>query len=158
MQNPTSEPPGGRENSFVLTDFFYTGERLRREFKVVSKDSSQISKTNFYDQLEQSGKVKFTVVKISEPLTVYSSELLRNVLIKHLELEVPKYVIDLSDLDQINSSGIGALFALVPPLRRRKDFKLIIFGMQPEVEQLFKMTKLIEFFTSTQNFEEALAF
>lgn len=52
----------------------------------------------------------------------------------------PRVVLDLSEVDFIDSSGLGAMVAVLKQLDGRGD--LVIAGLRPAVMNLFKLTRM----------------
>ena len=72
-----------------------------------------------------------------------------------LELGYEQFVIDLSDLQHINSSGLGVLITLLTKFRN-KNGDLFIIKPSEHVNKLLIMTKLQAIFNIADSEEEAL--
>ena len=67
-----------------------------------------------------------------------------------------KYIIDLKELEQISSAGIGLFSGLVMELRKHHG-QLIFLHVPEQVEHVFKITRLIELFIIGENMDQAVA-
>lgn len=72
-----------------------------------------------------------------------------------LEQAPPVVVIDLRDVEFIDSSGLGALVALLKRHARRHELQLCHVG--PQVARLFQLTRMDRVFTIHPDVEAALA-
>ena len=68
-----------------------------------------------------------------------------------------RYLINLEDLEQISSAGIGLFSGLVMELRRHQG-DLAFVHIPEQVQHIFKITRLIELFTVFDDTESALDF
>lgn len=66
-----------------------------------------------------------------------------------------KLIIDLSDVDIINSSGLGALILISDRLNKIGG-KLVVMGLRPLLKELFQRMHLDSLFAVTENQKEAL--
>ena len=63
-----------------------------------------------------------------------------------------KLVLNLQNVDYINSTGIGAIVAVAQQVRRRKG-DLKIYGMKPDIRKVFDLvgaSKILEMFETEQ--------
>jgi anti-sigma B factor antagonist len=67
----------------------------------------------------------------------------------------PRIALDLSDVDFIDSSGLGAIVAALKSLAGQGD--LVIVGAKPAVANLFKLTRMDKVFRMYSAEAEALA-
>jgi anti-anti-sigma factor len=67
-----------------------------------------------------------------------------------------RYLIDLEDLEQVSSAGIGFFSGLVMELRKFQGH-LVFVHIPEQVQHLFKITRLIELFTVCDDASSALA-
>lgn len=65
-----------------------------------------------------------------------------------------KFIIDLSKLDYMNSTGLNILINLMNKARNEGG-EAVIVGAQPRIQALFEVTKLDSIFKLTKNREEA---
>ena len=63
-------------------------------------------------------------------------------------------VLDLSNVEFIDSSGLGAIVASMKSLGRNR--KLVLAGLTPNVEKVFRLTRMDSVFTLYRTLDEAL--
>jgi anti-anti-sigma factor len=64
-----------------------------------------------------------------------------------------KLILNLEQVDYVNSTGIGAIVAVAQQVRRRKG-DLKIYGMKPDIRKVFDLvgaSKILEIFDSEQD-------
>lgn len=72
------------------------------------------------------------------------------------DLEQPRVAADLGPVDYLSSSGVAILVGL----KRRVDAKqgkLVLFQLHPYVQDVLRITKLVQFFTISPDRPSALA-
>lgn len=97
-----------------------------------------------------------TIVKLSGNLLaeVESKDLLTQITDKIHEGEV-NFVFDLSDMQFINSSGLGMLLTCLTKSRKAGG-EVILAEINKQLEDLLAMTKLSSIFTTSPTLDEAL--
>ncbi len=98
------------------------------------------------------------VLSITEPaaLNDFRSNAFRDLLYESVCRGPKGVALDLSQVDFLSSSGVAILVGL----KRRiegKQAKMIVFGVQPVVQDLLRITRLTQYFTFTDDEKEALA-
>ncbi|MCZ8157179.1 MAG: STAS domain-containing protein [Leptospira sp.] len=94
-------------------------------------------------KINTAGKIK--VIEISGKFDIESTEEFESVFAKIIEPNPAVVAIDMGRLDYIDSSGIGSLIKSLNVLKSKKG-KLILFGMKPMIQNVFKLAKLDMFF------------
>ncbi|BDA78423.1 anti-sigma factor antagonist [Leptospira kobayashii] len=94
-------------------------------------------------KLNTSGKVK--TIEISGKFDIESTEEFESIFSKVTESNPGIVAIEMSRLDYIDSSGIGSLIKSLNNLKNKKG-KLILIGMKPMIQNVFKLAKLDMFF------------
>lgn len=74
---------------------------------------------------------------------------------KMLEKKVERFVINLENVDYIDSSGIGALIYICSTIKKM-NHRLVITNIHGSVKKVIELTKLMGYFPITQTIEEAL--
>ena len=74
---------------------------------------------------------------------------------RHLDGGAASVVLDLSKVDFIDSSGLGAILSILK--RMPKGCELIICGTTDPVTSMFKLTRLDRVFTMRKNVDEAVS-
>jgi anti-sigma B factor antagonist len=101
---------------------------------------------------------KTTILDISGDIDLaHSSEVRRLVLVEFRENRTPKLILNLREVNYIDSSGVASL---VEGLKASRDVgsRLILFGLSPiayEVLQLSKLLKIFEIYDSEEKALEA---
>lgn len=73
-----------------------------------------------------------------------------------LEAGNSRFIVDLSELDYMNSTGLNILINLVNKTSDEGG-AVVIAGAQPRIKSLFKVTKLSSVFTMKDSREEAVS-
>ncbi|GBF49515.1 anti-sigma factor antagonist [Leptospira ryugenii] len=94
-------------------------------------------------KLNTAGKIK--TIEISGKFDIESTEEFESIFAKVIEPNPTVVAIEMSRLDYIDSSGIGSLIKSLNLLKSKKG-KLILVGMKPMIQNVFKLAKLDMFF------------
>ncbi|MDF3820295.1 STAS domain-containing protein [Leptospira sp. 96542] len=94
-------------------------------------------------KLNTVGKIKS--IEIAGKFDIESTEEFESIFAKLVEPNPPVVAIDMNRLDYIDSSGIGSLIKSLNVLKNKKG-KLILVGMKPMIQNVFKLAKLDMFF------------
>lgn len=94
-------------------------------------------------KVNTSGKIKS--IEIAGKFDIESTEEFESIFAKVIEPNPSVVSIELSRLDYIDSSGIGSLIKSLNTLKNKKG-KLILVGMKPMIQNVFKLAKLDMFF------------
>ena len=76
---------------------------------------------------------------------------------EELEAGTSKFIIDLSDLEYMNSTGLNIMINLMNKSRNNGG-EAVIVGASPRIKSLFTVTKLHSVFKMKDNRQEALAY
>lgn len=99
---------------------------------------------------------KTTIVDISGDIDMaHSSEVRRIVLLEFRERRTPKVILNLLEVNYIDSSGVGSL---VEGLKASRDVgsRLILFGLSPIAHEVLQLSKLLTMFEIYDTEEKAL--
>lgn len=94
-------------------------------------------------KLNTIGKIK--TIEIAGKFDIESTEEFESIFAKLIEPNPSIVSIDMSRLDYIDSSGIGSLIKSLNSLKNKKG-KLVLVGMKPMIQNVFKLAKLDMFF------------
>jgi anti-sigma B factor antagonist len=94
-------------------------------------------------KLSQSGNIK--IIEISGKYDIESTEEFESIFTKQLDTKPEIIAVDMSNLDYIDSSGIGSLIKCLNSTKT-KNGKLLLVGMKPMITNVFKLAKLDLFF------------
>jgi anti-sigma B factor antagonist len=94
------------------------------------------------------------VVRAAGEVDLRTSPQLREVLLKVAQSKPKRLIIDLSDVDYMDSSGVGTMVE-VKRLIERAGGRLILVALQPRVRSVFEVTQLERFFDIANNINDA---
>ena len=92
------------------------------------------------------------IIDVNGEMDLYNSYKLKELVMKMLEKSVKFFVINLEQVDYIDSSGIGALIYICSTIKKM-NLKLAIASVHGSVKKVIELTKLMGYFPSV---EEAL--
>ena len=98
---------------------------------------------------------KIYIVELSGTLDLYSSLQLKDNVMKLVEMKIAHVIIDLNEVDGINSAGIGALIYVFSTLKKIKC-PLIIIAQEGPVLQALEQTRIRNYFTIVKSLEDAI--
>ncbi len=87
----------------------------------------------------------FVILTISGRLDMTNVSEIKSIFDKEIEAGAINVAINMSELDYIDSSGIGSFIGLMSKLKQ-KGGNVFLFGMKPDIHKIFQMTKLLGFF------------
>ena len=103
-------------------------------------------------QEEQAG---YTIVRFEEQrLDVLVAQELKLELLKILENGIERLALDLSKVSFVDSSGLGALVAVMKKIGSEGTLRL--WGLTPEVKSVFELTQLYKVFDIYELEQDAL--
>lgn len=97
----------------------------------------------------------YTVVFITGILNLFTAKAIRADLEPLLSKEKLRVIIDIEELETIDSSGIGALVNFILAVRKHEDARVVFTEPRPIVNHIFEVTKLKSFFTIIEDYEMA---
>ncbi len=108
-------------------------------------------------------KVEITSEKVNDILIIKIQGRVDTQVINNFESEITRVVkdgniklaVDLSEMDYINSSGLRA-FLVTAKRIKKSGGKLVLFGLKPNVQEIFKMTGFSNIIAVTATREDAL--
>ena len=95
------------------------------------------------------------IIDVSGEMDLYNSYKLKDLIMKMIEKKIGMMVINMQEVEYIDSSGIGALIYICSTLKK-KNLKLYITNIHGSVKKVIELTKLMGFFPITNSLEEAL--
>lgn len=95
------------------------------------------------------------IIDVNGEMDLYNSYKLKELVMKMLEKNVKSFVINLEQVDYIDSSGIGALIYICSTIKKM-NLKLYISNVHGSVKKVIELTKLMGYFPIANNVEEAL--
>ena len=100
---------------------------------------------------------KITIFDISGNIDLSQSPEVRKVVLKEMrEDRVPRVVLNLTDVNYIDSSGIASL---VEGLKASRELgsRFILFGLSTNAREVLQISRLLSFFEIYENEAQALA-
>ncbi len=95
------------------------------------------------------------IVDVNGEMDLYNSYKLKELIMKMLEKKVRTFIINLEQVDYIDSSGIGALIYICSTIKKM-NLKLSITNVHGSVKKVIELTKLMGYFPIASTVEEAL--
>ena len=95
------------------------------------------------------------IIDVSGEMDLYNSYKLKELVMKMIERQIKCTIINLEDVDYIDSSGIGALIYICSTVKKM-NLRLFITNIHGSVKKVIELTKLIGYFPITNSLEEAL--
>lgn len=90
-------------------------------------------------------KEKFLLIEVKGDLDIYSEDEFRSFIEKEIEGSDKDMVIDIKDLDYLDSTGLG-LFMKIYKISKEKDRTVSIINPKENILKLFKITDLTDVF------------
>lgn len=95
------------------------------------------------------------IIDVNGEMDLYNSYKLKELVMKMIEKSVKTFVINLEQVDYIDSSGIGALIYICSTIKKQ-NMKLAISNVHGSVKKVIELTKLMGYFPLANSVEEAL--
>jgi len=95
------------------------------------------------------------IIDVNGEMDLYNSYKLKELVMKMLEKKVERFIINLENVDYIDSSGIGALIYICSTIKKM-SLKLVITNIHGSVKKVIELTKLMGYFPITPTIDEAL--
>ena len=95
------------------------------------------------------------IIDVNGEMDLYNSYKLKELVMKMLEKNVKSFVINLEQVDYIDSSGIGALIYICSTIKKM-NLKLYISNVHGSEKKVIELTKLMGYFPIANSVEEAL--
>jgi anti-sigma B factor antagonist len=100
----------------------------------------------------------YSVVFISGILNLFTAKSIRTDLEPLLLKKRVRVIVDLEEMQSIDSSGIGALVNLILSMRKHEDARIVFTQPTAIVMHIFEVTKLKSFFNIIDDYEMAQIF
>ena len=95
------------------------------------------------------------IIDVNGEMDLYNSYKIKELVMKMLEKSVKFFVINLEQVDYIDSSGIGALIYICSTIKKM-NLKLAIASVHGSVKKVIELTKLTGYFPMANSVEDAL--
>ena len=95
------------------------------------------------------------IIDVAGEMDLYNSYKIKELVMKMMERQVKSVVINMEEVEYIDSSGIGALIHIYSTMKK-SGCQLYITNIHGSVKKVIELTKLIGYFPITNSLEEAL--
>ena len=95
------------------------------------------------------------IIDVIGEMDLYNSFKLKELLMKMIEKKIEKYIINMAEVEYIDSSGIGALIYITSTIKKM-NLHLSITNVHGSVKKVVELTKLSGFFPIHSSLEEAI--
>ena len=95
------------------------------------------------------------IIDVNGEMDLYNSYKLKELVMKMLEKNIKSFIINLEQVDYIDSSGIGALIYICSTIKKQ-NLKLAISNIHGSVKKVIELRKLMGYFAIANSVEEAL--
>ncbi|MBQ7611508.1 MAG: STAS domain-containing protein [Spirochaetaceae bacterium] len=95
------------------------------------------------------------IIDVSGEMDLYNSYKLKELVMKMMERQVKSVVINMEEVDYIDSSGIGALIHIYSTMKKA-SCQLYMTNIHGSVKKVIELTKLMGYFPITNSLEEAI--
>jgi anti-sigma B factor antagonist len=96
------------------------------------------------------------IIDVNGEMDLYNSYKLKELVLKMIEKKIDKFIINLENVDYIDSSGIGALIFICSHIKK-VNMKLQITNIHGSVKKVIELTKLMGYFPISNNIEQAIS-
>jgi anti-sigma B factor antagonist len=95
------------------------------------------------------------IIDIQGELDLYNSYKLKDLLLRMLSKHVSRFILNLEEVEYIDSSGLGTLVFIVSTIKK-KNHKLAFINLSRPTQRVLEITKSMGFFPVITNLEEAI--
>jgi anti-sigma B factor antagonist len=95
------------------------------------------------------------IVDVKGEMDLYNSYQLKELIMKMLEKKVARFIINLGDVDYIDSSGIGALINICSTIKKM-NHRIAIINIHGSVKKVIELMKLMGYFPISPSLEDAI--
>jgi anti-sigma B factor antagonist len=95
------------------------------------------------------------IIDITGEMDLYNSYKIKELFLKMVEKKIENFIINLNDVEYMDSSGIGALIYITSTVKKM-NLKLALTNIRGSVKKVMELTKLTGFFPITGTVEEAV--
>jgi anti-sigma B factor antagonist len=95
------------------------------------------------------------IIDIAGEMDLYNSYKIKELFLKMVEKKIESFIINLQNVEYIDSSGIGALIYITSTVKKM-NLKLALTNIRGSVKKVMELTKLTSFFPITGTVDEAV--
>lgn len=95
------------------------------------------------------------IIDVNGEMDLYNSYKLKELVMKMIEKKIEHFIVNLENVDYIDSSGIGALIYVCSTIKKM-NLKFVIANIHGSVKKVIELTKLMGYFPIANSIEEAI--
>jgi anti-sigma B factor antagonist len=95
------------------------------------------------------------IIDIQGEMDLYNSFKLKELLMKMIEKKIENFIINMDEVEYIDSSGIGALIFISSTIKKM-NLHLAIANIHGSVKKVIELTKLTSYFPIVPTLEDAI--
>lgn len=95
------------------------------------------------------------IIDVNGEMDLYNSYKLKELVMKMIEKNIKIFIINLEQVDYIDSSGIGALIYISSTIKKM-NLRLSLSNIHGSVKKVIELTKLMGYFPIANSVDEAL--
>ena len=95
------------------------------------------------------------IIDVEGEMDLYNAYKLKELSISLLEQKISRIIINLQDVDYMDSSGIGALIFICSTIKKQ-NLKLALTNIHGSVKKVIELTKLTSYFPIGETMDDAL--
>jgi anti-sigma B factor antagonist len=95
------------------------------------------------------------IIDIDGSLDLYESNRLKELVMKMIEKKVERFILNVREVSDVDSSGIGALIYISSTIKKM-NLRLAIANVRGQIKQIIEKTKLTTYFPIHENMEDAI--
>jgi len=95
------------------------------------------------------------IIDVEGEMDLYNAYKLKELSIGLLEKKGTRFIINLQDVDYMDSSGIGALIFICSTMKKQ-NLKLALTNIHGSVKKVIELTKLTSYFPISETMDDAL--
>ena len=95
------------------------------------------------------------IIDVNGEMDLYNSYKLKELVMKMLEKKVEKFIVNMENVEYIDSSGVGALIYICSTIKKL-NHKFMIANIHGSVKKVIELTKLMGYFPIANNLDEAI--
>jgi len=95
------------------------------------------------------------IIDVEGEMDLYNAYKLKELSISLLEKKASRFIINLQDVDYMDSSGIGALIFICSTMKKQ-NLKLALTNIHGSVKKVIELTKLTSYFPISASMDDAL--
>ncbi|MDR2185936.1 MAG: STAS domain-containing protein [Treponema sp.] len=95
------------------------------------------------------------IIDIQGEMDLYNSFKLKELLMKMIEKKIENFIINMDEVEYIDSSGIGALIFISSTIKKM-NLRLAITNIHGSVKKVIELTKLTGYFPIVPTLEDAI--